>query len=783
MNLLHTHSPCPARASLAFRFFPDSFRHLAQTAVAAGTLLLTTAPGWLSAAEEPSRIVNFSARAAAGTGDDTVILGFAAKGNADGLLVRALGPTLQPFGVTNPATDPRLTVFSGNRVQLTNDDWTSAAVAPATGAHPLLAGSKDAALLSPFSSGLYSAHATTPDGDHGIVLAELFDAQTHTAARIANVSARARTGSGETSFITGFTIDGTAPKTVLVRAAGPALGGLGVGNALQDPKLELFENGALGAFAISDNWSDSTVLRTAIEQTSATPFPTGSKDAALLVTLGPGSYTARVSAANQTDGVAMFELFDSPIREFPLTSATNVVYQHGDVLKYAASGRYDHADGSATIVNDGWLRLEIIDEGITNPLNGNLPVMSLVETQLYVGEFVSAAGASMPVRVIGYPTTRYYVQDANGSILYQGEKLPEGAEADGLPHYNTYWFSTPKDYVQYQAPFVPGTNKVTYYTKNAAVGPTVRMGTTVTDVEATEKVTVPLGTFDTYRVRLQETSRDPGTAGQLLTARTQNIYPDLGIVKFNFFSATPGDTGAFVMGLSYTNLPYLGEPTYKLAKGDYLRDVKPGQVTKFGRTGHYISTDGTVEEISGWFTMEVFDEGVVNPLTKKPALTLLETHHTEIEATTLAGEVTHSTTHQAFKRYIVINEIGQTAFSGDTGPDGSPIWFDRAFVPLTFPYSIGQTKSEEVSAYAVVNGQPVLAFSYTPTMKIVSVVPIRTALGTFETYRMTYVDTNGYRAEQYDYPAIGAVRFSYPAPAGKMGHMELTLSSINYALP
>lgn len=756
---------------------------LVRSVWAACALLLAAAPLSLGAADPASRIVNFSTRAAAGTGDQTVILGFGVSRDADGILVRAVGPTLQSFGVTKALADPRLTVFSNRGLLTRNDDWTAAAVAPATGAYPLTAGSKDAALLAPFSQGLYTAHVTAPAGAEGIVLAELYDAQTATTARLTNVSARAYAGRGDSSFIAGLTIDGGAPRTVLLRAGGPALRAHGIANPLTDPKLELFETGAAGPFAISDNWSGSAILRTAIEQSGAAPFATDSKDAALLLTLGPGSYTARVSGADNTEGVALFEVFDNPITKFPLTSATNVVYQHGDVIKYSASGAYEYEDGSSVVVNDGWLRLEILDEGVTNPLNGNRPVMSLVEIQLYIGEFISASGASTPVRVLGFPTTRYYVQDAPGSILYQGEKLPEGVEADGAPHYNTYWFSTPKDYVQYQAPFTLGANKVTSYTKQAVVGTTTRLGRTVTDVEATETVTVPLGKFDTYRVRLVETNQNPGAEGTVLASRAQNIYPDIGIVKFNFLPTAPGDTGALVMGLSHTNLPYLGNPTHKLENGNFLRNVKPGQVTKFGRTGYYISSDGTVEEISGWFTMEVFDEGVINPLTKKPALTLLETHHTEIEATTLAGEVTHSTQHQAFKRYIVLNEIGQTAFSGDTGPDGSPVWFDRAFVPLTFPYSVGQTKSEEVSAYTVTNGQSALAFSYTPTMKILSVVPIRTPLGTFECYRMDYQDTNGYRAEQYDYPAIGAVRFGYPAPAGKQGHMELTLSSINYALP
>jgi hypothetical protein len=728
-----------------------------------------------------SRITAFSARATAGgTGDQSMILGIAtAGGNGKSYAFQALGPMLKTYGVSGTLADPKLSLFSNGKLIASNDNWTADSAAPASGITPLPQGSLDAALLQTLDQGCFTATISGAPSTTGVAMGQIYSAVPSSSARLSAISVRAPSGSGDATLITGFVIDGTAKKTVLVRAIGPSLAKLGISGALDNPKLELYEGGSGSPFVVNDDWAGSSPVATAASQMGLLPFPATSKDAALLVTLSPGVYTARVSSADSGNGLAMFELYENPVSVFPRTSANNAIYKHGDTISFAASGGYTHSDGSKTLITGGWLRLEILDERESNPLNNNLSVMSLVETQLYVGAIVSASGVSTPVRIVGMPTTRYYVQDTNGTILYQGEKVPEGAKPDGSPIYKTYWFSSPKNYVQYQAPFVVGTNKVTPYTKLGVDGSTQKLGNTVTDIEAIEPVTTSLGTFDTYRIRLLETSRDAGNEGTPLWYRTQNVYPDIGIVRFDFFSVTPGDTGAIVMSLSDTNLPYLGGDRFALAKGNRLIPVVPGQVTRFNRSGYYVGNDGTVEEISGWFTMEARDEGVINPTTKLPCYTLIETHYTDIEATTLAGVVTHTKTLQSFKRYCRVLETGATAFVGDTGPTGDPVWFDAPFVPLEFPYYIGETKTATITASLWTNGAAVPLYSYTPMMQVTSLADVRTTLGTFECYRMSYQDSNGYLAEQYTYPAVGVTKFSYPAPAGKSGHMDLTITSTN----
>jgi hypothetical protein len=110
-------------------------------------------------------------------------------------------------------------------------------------------------------------------------------------------------------------IGGAGPKTVLVRAIGPTLGGFGVTGVLPDPKLELFQSGTAAAISSNDNWGAATnagQVAAAAASVGAFPLALESKDAVLLVTLPPGTYTAQVSGVNNTSGAAIVEVYEVP---------------------------------------------------------------------------------------------------------------------------------------------------------------------------------------------------------------------------------------------------------------------------------------------------------------------------------------------------------------------------------------------------------------------------------------------------------------------------------------
>lgn len=129
---------------------------------------------------------------------------------------------------------------------------------------------------------------------------------------IANISTRAWVGSGDSMLISGFVIQGSSPKQVLIRAVGPTLGAYGVTGVLADPIVRLLNQGG-AELASNDDWgtfADQTALAQATSNVGAFGLGAGSKDAAILTTLAPGIYTTHVSGAAATTGVALVEVYD-----------------------------------------------------------------------------------------------------------------------------------------------------------------------------------------------------------------------------------------------------------------------------------------------------------------------------------------------------------------------------------------------------------------------------------------------------------------------------------------
>ena len=134
------------------------------------------------AAADPA-MANVSLRATVNAGG-TAIAGFVVGGaGARTVLVRAVGPGLTGFGVTNAARNPKLSVPKLNAPLNANDDWSVGNSVPSlrrveslTGAFPLADGSADAAIILPgLAAGAYTVHVEAPTAnDAGEVLIEVY---------------------------------------------------------------------------------------------------------------------------------------------------------------------------------------------------------------------------------------------------------------------------------------------------------------------------------------------------------------------------------------------------------------------------------------------------------------------------------------------------------------------------------------------------------------------------------------------------------------------------------
>jgi hypothetical protein len=285
--------------------------------IAGVTALYGTGPAYQDSVPAPV-LANISTRALVGTDDNVLIGGLIVHGSEPAtVILRAIGFSLAASGFTNALLDPTITVFDSNQHQVaTNDDWAfTGSTAETIGSYHLdPPNSRESALYLTLQPGPYTAivksftDSQTPPTS-GVGLFELYDLHT-TGGRAGNVSTRGQVLGGDNLLIGGFIIGGTDSKTIVARAIGPSLGSAGVTNALSNPFLELRDgNGDL--VQSNDDWEEGPDAG-AISDTGLAP--TDPKEAALLATLNPGSYTALVSGVNGATGIGLVEVYDtSPV--------------------------------------------------------------------------------------------------------------------------------------------------------------------------------------------------------------------------------------------------------------------------------------------------------------------------------------------------------------------------------------------------------------------------------------------------------------------------------------
>jgi len=220
------------------------------------------------------------------------------------VVVRARGPSLIPLGVVNALANPLLQLYTGQTQLAVNDNWQEAANAAAIQASGFApSNALESAILTTLAPGAYTAIVTGAGGGTGVGIVEVFEVDSQWVP-LANIATRGRVLTGEDVMIGGFIIQGSGPQNVVVRARGPSLSATGVPNVLANPMLQLFSGQT--QIGINDNWQDAANAA----QIQASGFaPADPLEAAILSTLQPGAYTAIVTGAGGTTGVAIVEVF------------------------------------------------------------------------------------------------------------------------------------------------------------------------------------------------------------------------------------------------------------------------------------------------------------------------------------------------------------------------------------------------------------------------------------------------------------------------------------------
>ena len=260
-----------------------------------------------------ARAVNISTRSRVASGDQAMIGGFIVTGGASKrVIIRAIGPSMNDDGVINVLADPIVTLHGPDGSLLaSNDNWrenpAQAAEIQASGIPP--EHDLESAIVATLPAAPYTAVVQDKDQSSGVALVEIYDLEEGGASRLGNVSTRGAVGSGEDVMIGGFVLGGSGGGSpmIVVRALGPSLAQAGVSGTLADPELELRDaNGAL--VVANEDWQDNPEQANELSQSDFAPRD--SSEAAVILRVPPGAYTAIVSSADGSTGVALVEAYD-----------------------------------------------------------------------------------------------------------------------------------------------------------------------------------------------------------------------------------------------------------------------------------------------------------------------------------------------------------------------------------------------------------------------------------------------------------------------------------------
>ncbi|MGI8955585.1 MAG: aryl-sulfate sulfotransferase [Chthoniobacterales bacterium] len=254
--------------------------------------------------------LDLSTRGLVGPSDEALIAGFIVTGNESKTVVlRALGPSLAGKGLSGTLADPAITLFdSSGAVVATNDNWTTDSKAGQIAAEGLAPGDpSEAALLTTLAPGVYTAVVSAADSATGLGLVEIYDVSPASDSSLANMSTRGMVGFGpDDLLISGFIIGAVDNSTVVLRSLGPSLGAAGITDPLSDPSFNVYDqNGShLGG---NDDWRDDP---SAPDLELNQLAPPNDSEAATVLHLPPGAYTAVTAGADGGTGIGLIEVYN-----------------------------------------------------------------------------------------------------------------------------------------------------------------------------------------------------------------------------------------------------------------------------------------------------------------------------------------------------------------------------------------------------------------------------------------------------------------------------------------
>jgi sugar lactone lactonase YvrE len=136
-------------------------------------------PQFLAIEPAQHQLLNISTRGFIRGGNDVLIAGFVVGGNGPvgtSILVRALGPSLSAFGISDPLADPVIELRDASGTLLaSNNDWKDTQQTAISGTPLAPTNDRESAILTSLHGGAFTAIVGSATGTSGTVVVEVYN--------------------------------------------------------------------------------------------------------------------------------------------------------------------------------------------------------------------------------------------------------------------------------------------------------------------------------------------------------------------------------------------------------------------------------------------------------------------------------------------------------------------------------------------------------------------------------------------------------------------------------
>lgn len=223
------------------------------------------------------------------------------------VVARGIGPAMSEDGVPNTLSDPRIDIYSGTQLILSNDNWQDgASAAELTGTTFAPENPLEAALVADLDPGAYTVILSGTGGAIGNGLVEIYE-WGHVDPSVSvfrGISTRGFVGTNDDVMIAGFIVEGNEEQDIIVRGLGPTMQDAGLTDLLANPSINVFSGQTL--ILSNDDWR--TAPRSS--EVEGSDFePAYDVEAAILNSFAPGVYTAILSGVGGASGNGLIEVY------------------------------------------------------------------------------------------------------------------------------------------------------------------------------------------------------------------------------------------------------------------------------------------------------------------------------------------------------------------------------------------------------------------------------------------------------------------------------------------